>query len=428
MFGFLQRDQPGQAAVYFPGSAPLPADAFVRLRDLGYRLTEQPADRLLWSLRLEHPTLGFADLWCDRDAPPIDDFIAFANNLSDAEKAVAAGSSSSVGLRVPAKRRQVLRDRKTMLRIANDVLGEDGVMVLDVSSELPWSRESLADELAHDADLDIEALYCLHAVANDRSMAEPTRWLHTHGLAELGRFDLDIVGPHPDFVAACADPIRTIATMVLEGDVTPDQARFTFGHPDGDARLVPARDFMRDADPADTALRDADHHDERRSVLCEPAVRKVFGLGRGDRPEPLHLARRTPPEQFVLYLPTSTTTLMAERAQATIDVLRALIVEFAEFEVVAIVKLGYPTESDGREHLWFTAHSIGASTIDATLENRPFEVDLQPGERAERPLEYLTDWILMTPAGPVTPRSMIGARRLREHADEIRAAMAEGRA
>ena len=220
------------------------------------------------------------------------------------------------------------------------------------------------------------------------ALRPPARWLHTHGLAELGRFDLDIVGPHPDFVAACADPIRTIATMVLEGDVTPDQAQFSFGHPDGDARLVPVRDFMREADPTDTALRDADHHDERRSVLCEPAVRKVFGLGRGDRPEPLHLARRTPPDQFVLYLPTSTTTLMAERAQATIDVLRALIVEFAEFEVVAVVKLGYPTEGDGKEHLWFTAHAIGASTIDATLENRPFEVDLQPGERAERPLEY----------------------------------------
>ena len=33
----------------------------------------------------------------------------------------------------------------------------------------------------------------------------------------------------------------------------------------------------------------------------------------------------------------------------------------------------------------------------------------------------------MTPAGPITPRSMIGARLLREHADEIRAAMAADR-
>ncbi len=427
MFGFLQRDQPGQAAVYFPGSAPPPADAFLRLRDLGYGLTDRRADGVLWALQLEHPTLGSAELWCDRVSPPLDDFIRFASNLSDAEKAGATGSAASVGLRVPARRRQVLHDRKTMLRIARDVLGDDGVMVLDIASELPWSRASLADELAHDADLDIEALYCLHAVTDDDAEAGHPRWLHTHGLAELGRFDLDILGPHPEFVAACADPIRAIATMILEGDVAADQPRFAFGQPGGDARLVPAAAFMRDADPSMAALRDAEHHDERRSVLCEPTGRKVLGFGRGDRPEPLHLTRRSPPDQFVIYFPTTTTTLMAERAQATIDVLRASMQEFAEFEPIAIVKLGYPTEGDGKEHLWFTAHSIGESTVDATLENRPFSVDLQPGERADRPLELVTDWVLMTPAGPITPRSMIGARLLREHADEIRVAMAEGR-
>lgn len=425
MFGFLQRDQPGQAAVYFPGSAPPPADAFLRLRDLGYRLTERRADDVIWALGLEHPTYGPADLWCPRDAPPIDEAIRFANNLSDAEKAAAMGSNASVGLTVPARRRHVLRDRKTMLRIARDVLGEDGVMVLDLNAELPWSRASLADELAHDADLDIEALYCLHAVAEDGD--DDARWLHSHGLAELGRFDLDFVAPHPEFVANCDDPIRAIATMVLDGEVSADEPRFAFGHPGGEARLMPASEFMHQADPAFAGLRDADHHAERRSVLCEPAGRRLLGFGRGDAPEPLRLARRPPPEQFVIYFPTTTTTLMAERARATVGVLQALTAEFAEFEPVPIVKLGYPTDDGSKEHLWFTAHGFGEGTVDATLENKPFAVDLRPGERAERPLELLSDWMLMTPAGPITPRSMIGARRLREHADEIRAAMAEDR-
>lgn len=427
MFGFLERDQPGRAAVYFPGAAPPPADGFLRLRDLGYQLSDRRVDDALWALQLDHPTLGSAELWCDRESPALDDFIRFANNLSDAEKSGASGSAASVGLRVPAKRRHVLRDRKTMLRIARDVLGEDGVMVLDIASELPWSRAALDDELAHDAELDIEALYCLHAVTDDMTGDHPARWLHSHGLAELGRFDLDIVAPHPEFVEACSEPIRAIATMILEGDVAPDQGQFTFGQPGGDGRMVPADAFMRDADPGMAALRDAEHHDERRSVLCEPTGRKVLGFGRGDRPEPLHLAQRPPPDQFVIYFPTATTDLMAERARATIEVLRAAMAEFAEFEPVAVVKLGYPTDGEGKEHLWFTAHSIGETTIDATLENRPFAVDLAPGERADRPLELLTDWTLLTPGGPLTPRSMIAARRVREHADEIRAAMAASR-
>lgn len=431
MFDFLRRDTPGLAAVYFPGGAPPAAEAFARLQSLGYVATELRPERALWGLRLDHPAHGRAELWSERDAPLIDDFIRFASNLSDAEKAAAYGSTAAVRLQVPASRRNVLHDRKVMLRVARDVLGEDGLLVLDIASELPWSRASLDDELAHDADLDIEALYCLHAVipgSGPDDPSGPTSWLHTHGLAELGRFDIDIVAPHPDFVENCADPIRAVATMILDGAVGPGESRFSIGEPGGEARLVPAPDFDRLADPAWSSLRDASHHADHRSVLCEPVGRRVLGFGRGDRPEPWHFAQRPPSDHFVIYFSTAMTDLSAERARATIGVLRSLMVEFAEFDVVAVVKLGYPKADGAHEHLWFTAHAFGDDTIDATLENKPFAVDLRMGERAERPAALLTDWMLVTPAGNVSPRSMIGARRLREHADEIRALMAEARA
>jgi hypothetical protein len=222
--------------------------------------------------------------------------------------------------------------------------------------------------------------------------------------------------------------LRAIASMILLGDVADDQDRFVFGHPGGDARFVPAARFMRDADPSFAAYRDAGDHAERRSVFCEPAGRKLLGFGRGDRPEPLRFARRPPPEQFVNYVPTSMTDLMSERAKATLGVLRAMVAEFAEFKVVTIAKLGYPTGDGGKEHLWFEVHGFGDDALDATLENRPFAVDLRMGERADRPIDLLTDWMLMTPAGTITPRSMAAARRLREHADEIRASMAETQA
>ena len=423
MLRFLERDQPGHAAIFFPGGAPPPAEAFARLRDTGYQITERQTDDVLWALRLEHPDLGTADLWCDRAAPPLAEFIKFANNLTDAEMAAARESTASVQIQVPAKRRNILRDRKTLLRVARDVMGDDGVMVLDTASQLPWSRDALADELSHDADLDVEALYCLHAVFGDD--VDKPGWLHTHGLAELGVFDVDVVAPHPEFAAQCGEMLRAISSMVLLGEVADDQDRFVFGKPGGEARFVPAGRFMRDADPTFTAFRDAGDHAERRSVLCEPAGRKVLGFGRGDRPDPLRFARRSPPEQFVIYVPTSMTELMGERAKATLGVLRAMAAEFAEFEVVTIAKLGYPTRDGGKEHLWFEVHGFGDDTLDATLANRPFAVDLREGERAERPIDLLTDWILMTPAGNVTPRSLSAARKLREHADEIRASMAE---
>jgi hypothetical protein len=433
VFDFLRRDEPSIAAVHFAGMAPPPADGFARLRELGYVLTERRADDALWALGLDHPVHGSAELLAYRDLPPLDVAIRFAANLTEGERAAAMGSSSAVLLRVPATRKHILRDRKTMLRIARDVLGDDGVMVLDVTSQLPWSRASLDDELRHDADLDIEALYCIHNVLDDEGAPagppdEPrVAWQHTHGLAELGRFDVDVVAPDTSFANTDGDMLRAIATMILAGSIGPSEARFAFGHPGGEARLVPAAAFQREAAPEFTRERDASDHDTARSVLCEPAGRRLLGLGRGDRPEPLRLARRPSPEQFVVYFPTASTDLMAERARATIGVLRDLMAEFADLGVIAIVKLGYPTgdgPEDGKEHLWFQAHAIGDETVDATLENRPFAVDLRPGDRAERPLELLTDWLLMTPEGQVSPRSQAAARRLRELPADERARFA----
>jgi hypothetical protein len=422
MLDFLRRDEPALAAVHFPGSAPPPAEAFGRLRAAGYELHEHRVEDALWSLALEHPVHGSAELTGFRDAPLIDEAIRFAVRISEAERAAAMGSSSMVGLSVPARRRHMLADRKTLLRIARDVLGDDGVMVVDVLSQVPWSRAGLDDELMHDADLDIEALYSIHRVVDDAPPApvEPdVLWLHTHGLADLGAFDIDIVAPDREFADSSGDLFRALATMVLDREIGPSQGPFTFGYPDGVARLVPADEFMRQADRRFAAVRDGDDHADRRSVLCEPSGRKLLGLGRGDRPEPLRSARRPPAEQFVVYFPNAMSTLIAERARATIGVLRVLMAEFAEFDIQALVKLGYPTSDGSREHLWFTVHAIGDETVDATLQNEPFDVDLRPGERAERPLELLSDWILITPAGPITPRSMRAARSLREHADEL---------
>jgi hypothetical protein len=57
---------------------------------------------------------------------------------------------------------------------------------------------------------------------------------------------------------------------------------------------------------------------------------------------------------------------------------------------------------------------------DCTLVNRPLTVPLRVGERALQPLELLTDWVIITPAGQVTPRNDSATRRIREQRDEIR--------
>ena len=116
----------------------------------------------------------------------------------------------------------------------------------------------LDDELAHDADLDVEALYTIHAIYDDQTSEPSFYWLHTHGLDELGAFDIDVVRPSPLLAHNAADPLRALAFAALEG-VTPTTTGFTLGTPGGIVDFVPADAFDANAAPEDAQLRS---HDE----------------------------------------------------------------------------------------------------------------------------------------------------------------------
>jgi hypothetical protein len=428
MLSFLQRDLPGLAAIYFPGNGPPPDGAFARLASLGISAEEDRVDETHWALKLGHPEWGTATLVAPREPIPVDEVMAFAISITDAEKAAAADANAVVHLSVPARKKHILRDRKLLLRWAQAVMGEDGILAVDMSSTLPWSRAGLADELAHDADLDVEAIYCIHQVMADEDGR--TEWLHTHGLAEVGGFDFDVLRPHPAFVAACSEPFRALAFQVIGGEVTNRSDR----HPLGsgfDIRLVPAGQFRRSAAPEDLALMDDPNgfHIPDRAVICEPAGRKLFGFGGGgDQPRPHRLPQKGEiSDRAVLFFPTWANEVVAERARATISLLPAYAEEFAEFEVQPILKIGYPTDSgETREHLWFSFHGLVDGQVDATLESEPYAIaGMKTGQRGLHSLDQLSDWIVITPAGWITPRSQRPARTLRENREEIRADLAK---
>src|SRR5207248_2514776 len=97
------------------------------------------------------------------------------------------------------------------LRISHPELGEADVVCLP---------EALDDELCHDADLDIESLYTLHAVTGDEAGDEAVIWLHSHGLAEIGLFDFDVLRPSEDLLGRGRDALRAVAFAILDGAVS----------------------------------------------------------------------------------------------------------------------------------------------------------------------------------------------------------------
>ncbi len=422
MFGLFESDNPGIGFVYFRHAAPPPAEAFGFVRNAGFEVVplETPSDAL-WALELRHREYGTAKVWVPRNSPPIAHFLQFGMALTKSEVEAAIGAGAAVAVLLPAEKKQVLRDRKRLLRFMRALMAEDAVLTVDLASGMPWSRARLDEELAHDADLDIESLYVYHAVFDEK---ERPHWLHTHGLAELGGFDFDILRPNEYTIENANEVFRALAFAMLEGKITESTERFALAEPDGEVRLMPAELFMAGADRSTRSIRDmageGDPHKTRRAVVCEPhSNRKVFG---GAHVEPSRLLSERADDSLMVNFTTAATDLMAERARGTLPVFASLVAEFADLPVTPLVKLGFQRASvDAREHIWFEVHSTDGNSADCTCINQPWDVpSLHEGLRARQPLANLTDWQVMSPTGPISPRSLLGARILREIPEEAR--------
>ncbi len=438
MFNLFKKDTPSVGSVLYRGTLPGRPEEYSFLEKSGIRVSPgKQGPEVHWHLRLEHPEWGAAELIAMRNIPPPPrTLIDLAFSLTPEEKAEAASAGHVVTIQCPAARKNVLRDRKHFLRFAKAVMADDGLAVMDHVSQVFWSRAMLDEELAHDADLDIEAVYCLHAVTKDDD-SRSVPWLHSHGLAELGAFDFDILSPAPELMQNAADGLRAIAFAIVEGELQRNTPRFSLAHPGGDIRMVPVEEFNKKAPPGQRALRDADdpvHNPPGppRALVCDPIglVGGLFGANvRMSRflSQPLQ-------ENSVFHFSNAASDLMAERARSTLGVFQRLTQEFADLELPRLVKLGYVVDGGGpndREHLWFEVHGIDRNTIDGTLLNQPFHVArLSAGQRGQHPLDLLSEWTIMSPAGPITPRGLRVARILRAHrteiAEAIRQAKAEG--
>lgn len=430
MLSLLKRESPAIGTVYFRGTLSPRAEEFAFLERQGIRIRPgKAAAGMNWSLRLDHPGWGAAEVASFRESsPPPAWLLRFDPGLSDEERAEAGAAGVGIGVRVAAKHKFLLRDRKNLLRFMRAILGDDGVVVCDEGSRRYWSRRALDDELAHDADLDVSSIYTIHAVTNNEQTEGPPYWVHTHGLAESGAFDMDILGPSEAGAVRCPEMLRALAFAALAGDIKPDTPSFRLAHPGGAVRLVPVEQFHRAAAPAHRSLRDSDEvHGSHRAVLCEPVGRGLLARFTG-KVRPARLFTRKLPENMVLAFSHSATELMADRARKTLGIFGGLIENASGMGLPVLAKIGYKTDhaqSDtDREHLWFQVHGITDAGIDATLESQPFDIArMRPGQREVHPVDALTEWLIITPLGHITPSDM-GAAGILRHNPEVMRAMA----
>ncbi|MGV3772082.1 MAG: DUF4026 domain-containing protein [Verrucomicrobiales bacterium] len=409
-------------SAFYRGNWPLRKEEFYSLRSHGIEVSESatPAENVIWALKLNHPQWGAADLFCMRDAPlPPHILIDMDVGLIETEKQALKSCQCTISLRSVGTQQNLLQDRKNGLRYLHLALGEEGVAALDHVSQKFWSKGTLDIEMSHGAELDIESLFTVHAVSNEGT---DYYWVHTHGLGEIGYFDIDILQAHSDYLGFGYETIRGLAFQIVEEKIKAgDEARIAG---EMKATLVPVAEFLKNADPEFSNMRaDApESHTENRVVLCEPGGRNLFSFkNRTFRPAKVFTSPVD--ERNLIPFSHETSELMSRRARATYSLLKELHQELAEFKFTTIVKLGYHPEGrsdDSNEHMWFEVHEFIGDKMDATLLNEPFTIPgMKAGQRAIHSIDRLTDWQIITPGLGINPRRNADLRWLRENREAL---------
>ncbi len=439
MFEWLRRSAHCGAMVLYRGTMPPRLEEFADLRKRGVTIRAgEPHPDAHFTCHLDHPQWGEARLICPRKSMvPAPILIEWDAGLTRPEKELALAGRGCVLVTLKGRRENVLRDRKHLLHYMGALMGDDGVAAFDETAQRFWSRAALDNELAHDADVDIAATFNLHVVTreqpeanaskDDESSARPV-WAHTHGLSAVGGFDFDILYPASELFQYAYDAFRAIAYAIVEGAVTPSTPKFKLAHPGGTVRFVDAATFRAQADPAllrETGLAEDDCHIEKRAVLCEPAGGLLSRWSK--KVQPSRFLSAPIPDGLICRFSDAATELMAQRARGTYSFFRQIVEELRPFDFPTLVKLGYETDSGSpseREHLWFQVHAADERRIDATLVNQPHDISrMSEGQRGAHEIDRLTDWTILTPAGPIDPRSTKVLRFVRDHRDELLAAM-----
>ena len=408
---------------------------FDHLRSSGIEIGEGDQNEAWhWALKLKHPEWGEATLVNSRSvAPPPSVLIEWDANLNRDEAEEIKSCGTMVQLMMDSKKNNILGDRKNALQFLNAIIGDDGLAAMDHVAQKIWSRDALAIETAHSADLDVDGIMTYHLVSNEDHQIY---WLHSHGLGEIGFYDFDILNPSADLNGRAHDVLRSLAFRSLEGDLKPGGTVEPFSSVE--VSCVAVDEFMSKAAPEFVRLRDDSNRDhcEQRVVLCDGKGGFLSSLF-GSKPEPSKELSVPFDEQNLIQFSGEATELMSIRAKASFAFFVKLVDEMAElsrrmpgFEATAALKLGYKVDGakddTDREHMWFEFHGMAGEQIDATLLNQPFHIaSMGAGLRGLHSLDLLTEWCIFTPVGKITHTNSRPLRYIRKNPDELRKALAK---
>lgn len=285
----------------------------------------------------------------------------------------------------------------------------DALAVIDDSSEKILSGRWAALAAMSKVPPAPRYLYTAQAVAGEEEDA--CVWLHTHGLNRCGRPELEVLNSNKENCQEHYNVLETLANRLLENEEIPP-----FGSPcflayvaEGMPLVVTLIDWEEAVElyPAEMLGGKNDRQESHNRDTCV-----VFVYPSQESAEEREFC---PLDIYDKYMKGNPVFLISVEETAR---MRALAVERISYLFEAsenkdnhlLVKLGlqvdeeHKTQSNDKEHIWFEVLEVSENRFRAELTQEPYYIkDMHKGFVGEYGPEDVTDWLIYTPEGRLSP-------------------------
>lgn len=285
----------------------------------------------------------------------------------------------------------------------------DALAVIDDSSEKILSGRWVSLAAKSKVPPAPRYLYTAQAVAGEEEDA--CVWLHTHGLNRCGCPELEVLNSNKENYQEHYNVLETLANRMLEDEAVPE-----FGTPyflayvaEGIPLVVTLIDWEEAVELYEPEMLGGEK-DRKESHNRDTCVIFVYpSQESADKREfyPLDIYDKYMKGNPVFLISIEETARM--RAQA-VERISYFFDAFEDKENHLLVKLGLPvdeehkTQSNDREHIWFEVLEVSGNRFRAKLTQEPYYIrDMHEGFVSEYGPEDVTDWLIYTPGGRISP-------------------------
>jgi len=346
---------------------------------------EPPGDDVSWALRVRI-----------QDAPT--DIVFWIEQLSEATKAESKVDSGWI-----LALQTVLHPGDPLTHLSN-LIRLFGSMELPVHSVCDiatgrWFPKDSIQKVFIDSDIEPpeEILWITRLVEAPEHVEPEDRWawISTHGLNRCGRVELEMFGVPGGVSTEAVHLVDGLAPLTLETALPPEGQPISLGS-QLLVSLMPCNQALNMLEEGMPGLED---HNIPTVAITAPDGAKVF------------------PEHALLTLQQGGTSIMKTlrstnrqslHAQNTWDLLVSAVHQIGNSEHAAcLAQVPWANTDDPdspREYLWFTVEEATDTHVVGLLAHTPALVTtLEEGHRETILKEDLSDWIVLTPVGPLGP-------------------------